>query len=395
DGLGACEPCKAERSADMYGLACGDSCTGDESFTEVEYIAPGVATGGRWLLGLSYRTRSFGREGAALISQTETYYDGQAFVGLELGQADLGNITRARVKRDLDSDYWIETARMNYDEHGNVVELLEPLAQVGGHTHQRRYLHSDDGLRVVQADVLLEDPEGEPYTLRREVTFESLFDKQALVTAWMRTVDDTIVSTRRSTSFEYDVFGRMVARYYPGNLSAEPDETYTYDLANPTSRIITEVRTEQGGELDQVSVRCMDGLGRTFQARTLHGPGDVQVSGLTAYNIRSSPAIVYQSYPSSSLECDTEAPPGTLATTYRYDAMGRELSTTLPDTQEHGTSSWVQTVYAPLTTYEYDLEDNDPDSPFYNTPKITRLDGQNRVAYHGRLLEEGGAEATV
>ncbi|MEO1271944.1 MAG: hypothetical protein AAFX99_27935, partial [Myxococcota bacterium] len=329
------------------------------------------------------------------MSQTETYYDGQAFVGLELGQADLGNIARARVKRDLDSDYWIETARMAYDTHGNVVELLEPLAEVGGHTHQRRYLHSDDGLRVIQADVLLEDPEGEPYTLHREVTFESLFDKQALVTAWMRMVDNTIVSTRRSTSFEYDVFGRMMARYYPGNLSAEPDETYTYDLANPASRIITEVRTEQGGELDQVSVRCMDGLGRTFQSRTLHGPGDVQVSGLTVYNIRSSPAVVYQSYPSSSLECDTEAPPGTLSNTYRYDAMGRELLSTLPDAQEHGTSSSVRRVYAPLTAYAYDFEDNDPDSPFYNTPKITRLNGQNRVASYGRLLEEGGAEATV
>ena len=60
-------------------------CLGDEQFTETEYVSP-QNTGGRWILHAATRTRSFGREGSPLVSETLNYYDGADFEGLPLGQ---------------------------------------------------------------------------------------------------------------------------------------------------------------------------------------------------------------------------------------------------------------------------------------------------------------------
>ncbi|MEO1273403.1 MAG: toxin TcdB middle/N-terminal domain-containing protein, partial [Myxococcota bacterium] len=357
-GGSGCEPC--EQDASVYGMPCGQQCLGDESTSITEYITPGDNTAGRWLLGLVTHTQQMGREGDVLVAESWAYYDGPDFEGLPLGQATHGRATRVEVKRDLQSEHLIKVSRNAYDEHGNVVAILDPLGESDGHTHQRRYTLSDDGLRVIQADVLLEDPEGQPYLLSRSVHHEPLYDNPAETTAWVRVVNGEIVSTRRATSFEYDVFGRMSAWFEPGNASAEPDVVYEYDLQSPSSRIISRSRSQQGGALDLVQVQCLDGRGRSYQVRTRTDGENYQVSGLTLFNIRSEPVKIYQPYTSSSEQCDTNAPNGVLSTNVRYDATGRQLEATLPDGSIHGEPSTVRSVYEPLVTYTYDAEDTDP-----------------------------------
>ncbi|MEO1270479.1 MAG: RHS repeat-associated core domain-containing protein, partial [Myxococcota bacterium] len=388
EGGGACSPC-GDRDQDTFGAACGSSCLGDESFTLTDFIEPGEDTSERWILNALWRTRAYGREGSNLVSEVLTYYDGEAFMGMTQGTLDKGDVTRVTTQKEVGSNTVIETVRNAYDAHGNVIDTLDPLGEIDGHSHRRQYTMSDDGLRVVRAEVLLEDSEGNPYTLRRTVNYETIFDKTAESTAWLRVVDNEVASTRRATTFTYDEFGRMSERYELGNVSDAPDTLYTYDLQSPASRIAARVRSEQGGAYDLETVYCLDGRGRVFQQRTRLGDGSWQVTGLTLYNRRSVPVEVFQPYLSDTGQCDAGVPDNVRSTTTRYDGLGRMLERNLPDGDLYDGASTVRTVYEPLTTLYYDQEDTDPTSPHMETPVVQRRNGLGQTVAIERWLSEG------
>ncbi|MEO1273127.1 MAG: toxin TcdB middle/N-terminal domain-containing protein, partial [Myxococcota bacterium] len=125
-GGGSCEPC-GDRDQDTFGVPCGAQCLGDESYTVTDFVEPGEDTSGRWILGLPWRSRSFGRDGSELVSETLTYYDGNDFEGMNLGTLDQGKVTRVTVQKEVGSNVVIETARNAFDEHGNVIDTLDPL----------------------------------------------------------------------------------------------------------------------------------------------------------------------------------------------------------------------------------------------------------------------------
>ena len=396
-GGDGCAPCAEGRGPDEFGEPCGAQCLGDESYSETEYVTPDN-TGGRWILNAPFERRSYGRPGSDLVTRTRTYYDGPDFEGLPLGQLELGDITRVTERSRVGSDDVIEMARNAYDAHGNVVDAIDPNGQVGGHTHRRRYTYDEDGLRVVRAEVLLEDPNGAPYTLRRDVLFESIFDNPADVSQWMIVdADGQLLSTPRSTSLVYDQFGRRRARVKPGDDTLEaPSEEYAYDLQRPASRVIIRRRSEEQGPLDLETILCVDGRGRTFQTRTLIEPGLYQVTGMTLYNVRSSPVRVYQPYTSPSPECDLTPPDGVLFSSTRYDATNRPVEERLADEGIFGAASLARTVYRPLTTLQYDPEDNDPSSAHADTPSRYDTNGLGQlVALERRLTGAPPARVEV
>ncbi|MEO1270284.1 MAG: RHS repeat-associated core domain-containing protein [Myxococcota bacterium] len=324
------------------------------------------------------------------MDETWTYYDGPAFEGLPQGQLTLGLPTRVTRKIAPDSDAVIEVERHTYDVHGNVTDTLDPLGEPGGTTHRRAYTYDEEQLRVVQTDIFLEDPEGEPYILRQEVQYEELFDKPIKATAWIEVRDGAPVSPRRSSFFAYDTFGRITSTVKPGGDTLDdPTEAYVYELSSPSSRILVRKRSQVGGPFDLEEVRCMDGRGRGYQKRTRLSDGRYQVTGLTRYNVRSNPVEITQPYIGNSSACDVESPSGVLATTYRYDATYRTLEVTVPDGDIYGTPSHVRTVYEPLTTLTFDPEDNDPDSPHTDTPSVQRTDGLGRLIALERHLNPG------
>ena len=398
-GGAGCGACPADRDLDAFGAPCdrgGDLCVGDEMYTETARIEPGDDTNGRWIISAPYQERTFGREGSEWVKETRTYYDGEDFVGMELGALDQGKVTRVTQKVEVGSETVIETVRNAYDEHGNVIATLDPLGEIGGSAHQRRYVYDAPGLRVVQADLLLEDPDGAPYALRRELVYEPLFDKVTEGTDWMRVVDGEAVSVRRSFAYLYDEFGRMLSQVMPGgDTPSSPTETYQYELGSPVSRIITRRRSEVGGALDLEEVRCMDGRGRTYQLRQKIEGDLYQVDGFKVYNVQSNTVRVHQPYTATSGACDTEEPDGALFTEQRYDAAHRAVEVTRPDAGIYGDASVTRTVFAPLTTLSYDAEDTDDASPHADTPLITREDGLGRVVAMERVLGGGGAQPTI
>ena len=396
-GGAGCGACPADRDPDEFGAPCdrgGDLCVGDEMFTEIAWVEPGDDTNDRWIISAPYQERVYGREGSALVKERLTYYDGPDFEGMALGALDQGNVSRVTERIDVGSDDVIASERNAYDAHGNVIETIDPNGDPDGHRNRRQFSYDDDGLRVVRAEILLEDADGAPYRLRRDRSYEPLFDKVASATDWIRVVDGQPVSVERTFSYLYDEFGRMLFRVMPGgDTPASPTETYQYDLGNPTSRVITRKRSEVGGPLDLEVIACFDGRGRVYQTRTRLESGRYQVDGFKAFNVQSNPVREHQPYTAETGECDEEAP-DTRFSLHRYDAAQRELEITFPDSGVYGAASVERKVYAPLTTLAYDREDTDADSPFVDTPIITHTDGLERVVSIERTLSANDAPRT-
>lgn len=387
-GDGPCEPC--DRPEGEFGEYCGAQCLGDETYTETEYASPDN-TGGRWILGSAWRVRSYGRPGSDLFQEKHIYYDGEPFVGLPSGQLTLSQVSRMTQKVEADSDRVIETERYAYDAHGNVVEKLDALGVPGGTTHREATAYDPDGLRVVRADKFTETPEGEPYQLRRESTYEPLFDKLASGTSW-RVARSESVSPQRATAYFYDEHGRLSRRFLPADGQGDAaSEEFTYELQSPVSRITAVRRSRSGAEPDLVSIQCIDGRGRTIQKRSRVADGEYHVVGFTTYNIQSKPLRTYQPYTSDSPACDPTPPEGLRYLQMRYDASFRPLRTVEPDADLYGTASYESTEYLPLAMVVSDSEDNNPDGPHAGTTTTTRSNGLGWTTRIERILNVGDA----
>ena len=392
-GSDACAPCTRDES--VFGAPCGAQCVGDELFTETEFVSPDN-TGGRWILHAPYRTRTYGRAGSSQVKEQLAYYDGPAFEGLPLGQLTRGDLTRATERIDADADAVIEAERSRYDAHGNVVESLDPNGDPDAHRNRRQYTYDDDNLRIIAADILLEDPDGAPYTLRQEIRYERLFDRPTEATGWMRVVGGEVLTARRSMFYQYDGFGRLISTVKPGDDTLEsPTEAITYELGNPTSRIISRSRTRSGEAMDQEAITCVDGRGRTFQERIRLSEGRYQVTGFTVYNTRSGVLREYQPYIGTSGACDSEPPEEVPFTHTTYDATYRPLTQREPDADVYGTPSMTRTAYGPLSETTWDHEDTDPSSPHADTPTVRRFDGLGRLTALERVLSPDTAPAVT
>ncbi len=305
-----------------------------------------------------------------------------------MGQLSEGRVSRVTQKIDANQNDVIEM-RNRFDEHGNIIEALDPLGTPDGHTHRRVYAFDAENLRVIQSDILLEDPEGQPYILRRESRYEPRFDKLSEATSWIRVVDGEPQSSRRSTFYTYDEFARLTSTTRPGGDTANaPTETYTYDLGSTVSRVVVQQRSSVGAASDLETVRCFDGRGRRFQDRTRLEEGRYQVTGFVAYNIKNLPERVYQPYIGTTADCDEQEPTDVLYTQYTFDAVYRQLETILPDENIYdGQASRKRMEYEPFAIRTFDPEDTDEQNAHFNTPTLQRTNGLNLLINIDRSLQ--------
>jgi len=380
-GGGGCPQCAEPW---LFGAPCGPECLGDEQYTATEHLDP-QHNGDRWLLSLPTRSRTFGLATPAgepagdTYMEVLTYYDGPAFEGLPLGQATHGAVTRVngRVARD---GTVVDQERHRIDEHGNVVETLDALGAPGATTHRTRWTMDALGLRVTAAEVPLEDGRG-PYVVRREVSYDPLWDKPTEGTAWMLVVGGQVQSGRQSSLYSYDEFGRLVARVQPGEADGQATQEYSYELASPASRIVARSRSQAGGPLDLVQVRCLDGRGRAYQDRLKVQGEQYRVSGFTVFDHRGKALEVFQPYESAGDACDAAPPAGTLSRRNRYDIVGRLVEQIHPPAANDGEGGPTRslTVYGPLTEERWDREDTRAGGPHAGTPLVLRHNGLGQV----------------
>ncbi len=340
---------------ESHGLVVdGDPLAGDDERVEgTDWLADTE----RWLF-LPIATWVEDGEGNRLAA-TRTYYDGEAFVGLPHGSAELGLVTRVESWLGPLDDRWVASERNERDAFGNVIRTLD----------------AADGERIVRFD---------EETHTRPVAEEVVLGDGSLVSgASYDPVLGVVTSFTdfdgKETRFLYDPLGRLVAIVRPGDSEELPTERYVYELDAPLSRLTVEWRRASGGEAVDTEIRFFDGLARQRGAATDAGAQGWALTGAVDYdprgNVRRRYRGAFHAAPGDEISA------GTAFDETIYDALGRVVGVLYPD----GTSRLV--TWAPLAASEWDEADLDPASPHAETPVHRRYDGQGRVREEWQLVD--------
>ena len=391
---GACPACD---EAGYTGTPCGEQCLGDETHTRTDYATP-ADNEDRWILNKAVRVRAFGVADADgmpatdLFTDVSTFYDGDSFAGLSLGQVTRGAVSRV-VERVDTAGATIDKVRNAFDANGNVIDTLDPLGVSGGDTHRRTYQMDADGLRVVAADVHTSDGDG-PYTLRQEVQYDTVWDKPVESTAWMLVEAGTPKTPRNATYYTYDDFGRITSRIRPGESLNAPGETYGYELGSPVSRVIVNRRSTVDGIMDMAEARCIDGRGRTYQTRELVAEGAWRVKGFTRFTLHGNPRDAYYPYLAADGNCDLAPPDGVLAQRTSFDAVGRKIGHVAPPALAGDDAVQQRWEFLPLSSAVWDGEDTREGGPHAGTPEVRRRNGLDQTTRIDRRVTAEGSILT-
>jgi RHS repeat-associated protein len=373
--------CAACMASGAFGKACGDMCLGDEAYAETTFITPGADTAGRWILSAASRTLS-GAQAGMLNVETQTFYDGPAFVGLAAGQLTLGAVTRVAQRIGQGAMDFIDSLRVRRDTHGNVAEQVEPHGTLAGQSHRRVYTYEPSGRWPTQVEVKLTATRA----LRRDTTYDFAFEQVSQSSNWYAVEGGMNLAAPQQTRYRYDEHGRLDRVLEPGDTDATASTEYQYLLADPASRILTLKRSSATSGQDVVTAQCLDGRGRAFQTRQRITDTSWQVSGFTEFDAKGAEARVFQPYLSMSGACEMAPPSGVPFLRRTLDALRRPLVETEPD------MSTRRFEYEPLVTRLFDEDDTDLQSPQFNTPTVEEVDGLGRLV---RLERQQPAAVTT
>jgi RHS repeat-associated protein len=350
-----------------------------------------------------------------IVARTETFYDDETFAGTNFGMVTIGNATMIRKWTDTDSpSAFVTASRAFYDDYGNPVQLLDPLADAPGGVINTAKGH----FRTVDYDARFQT-----YPVAETIHLED--DKAALQV--QATYDEGFGTLLTSQDFNgnittcgYDTFSRLVNIVRPLDSQEFPTAEYDYYLAQPASNghLVNYIETRQldkapptsSGDANRLdyyhrSRTFVDGLGRTLLAKEEaqndpdSGLPQVAVSGAVLFNQRRSAAKALQPFytliPGATLEeklafedirdagwsgafhengQSVNLPlANAQVVTSAYDALQRATVVTNPD----GTKG--ESKYFPLYTKSYDENDTDANSVHAATPMIHYNDGLGRL----------------
>jgi RHS repeat-associated protein len=404
-----------------YGLveAGNRSAFNDERFTTNRYALNTNA----WILRAP-ASSELADESGTTLSRSEFYYDDPTFSGSNLGEVTRGDLT---LKLDwvdpARANAFIRSARTRYDNYGNPVLILDPLALPAT---------GDPDLSDGHAREIAYETNFFTYPVRETIHLGNGKEPLLFQADYDEGFGTVLTSTDfngNTTRYGYDEFGRLINTIRPGDTDDFPTAEYSYVLAVPyfgtnlinyvESRLLDKTNRNLGSKRESYLIArdFVDGLGRKLMSKSeaeaaeAGGPPRVVVKGAVLFNARQKPATVLNPYFSTlagSLDdqlayehiedSDWSGQFGlsnalvtlNLAAAHRstttYNATLRELTATNPD----GTSR--RTVYKPLLTKSYDENDNDPASPDFDTPMVHHNDGLGRlirVDEITRLTDEG------
>ncbi|MCL7487162.1 MAG: FG-GAP-like repeat-containing protein [Desulfobulbaceae bacterium] len=353
------------------------SIAGDEKYQFTEYINNETD----WLLGLpqhSYVTDA----DATKAAETFTYYDGAVFVGLPLGQATMGNVTRQ--EQWVSGATFIDSLRRQYDSFGNITAVLDP-------NGNRRSITWDQDLYAypVREDIEVGAPSAD-------------LSISATYNLGLGTVTGSRDFNGNQTDYGYDVFGRLTSVVLPGDSASLPTMMFAYAMADPlngllysydasgtldltagapiASSVATRSREVSGqvGTFD--SIHYLDGLGRSL-ATISEGEQNFIVAGAKLFNSRGSERYSFLPYTATDIGYAVPAM-SNVYTEKKYDAAGREIETVNPPDDNAAITS-VITQHLPLAQTIVD-ENNNAKNYFY--------DGLGRLL---RVQENNGGEPYI
>ena len=406
-----------------YGIVvAGDrSAFNDERIATTEYAINTNA----WILRTPARQETKDENGD-IIARSELFYDDETFAGNNRGLVTVGNLT---LKRDWispsNSNATISSARTKYDSYGNPTTILDPLANAAGFAagHAREIAYDAHFHSYPVSETIHLGGGKEP------LIFQAAYDEG------FGTVNSSSDFNTNTTSYGYDNFARLTSIVKPGDSPAYPTVEYDYALAVPfaATNLVNYVETRQldkmpgtvGTKRDHylLSRQFVDGLGRKLitkqEAEPASGSGTprVVVSGAVQFNARQQAVRAlnpFFSVQGSSLDellaFENIESPGWLgqfhhegslvtlnlanahASSTVYDATLRPVRVSNPDDTQR------RTIYEPLLTRSFDENDNDPTSPYHDTPMVHANDGLGRfvrVEEISRLNDDGTSAGTL
>ena len=406
----------------------------DERFITTRYAREGEGLK-RWILDRPAEETTTDEKGV-FVSTKRHYYDGDAFVGLPLGQVGargLNHRTTALVNGAvavpglseisdilgdprLPAGREIAMERVEFDAFGNVLATADPLAVppafLTGHGHRHVF-----------------DPKFQQYCIEDRVLLgkgnADLVFRGDYNYGFGVVVSATDFSGFTSR-YRYDTFSRVVSAVLPGDSDAFPTLTYEYIPADvhrgrvyhydaagnltlnsettPASRVVSRQRETTGQPGQYVSLKFFDGAHRSIGALGEgDAPGHWIVLHAGSFNRRMESSREWLPYDIRYGTGDTDYPGFNQMWTSQarppptdtlgepvvshdsfYDPMGRLLKKVLAAADytklnDPTARHFSTTRFLPFEGHSFDENDNDPASPHANTPIIRKTDGLGRL----------------
>jgi RHS repeat-associated protein len=347
-----------------FGQVCGGdvTCGDDEVLTYTDYIYDQE----RYIFNRPLRIYQTDAQGN-LVSDKRLYYDGEPYVGLPAGQLTRGDLTRQEDNLEPNgAGRSIPTKRQQFDAFGNVIGMLDA-------NGKRTTVEYDALMHVYPVLERLHLDDGRSLTYA--ASYHYGFGKVSNATDY----------NGHPHTYVYDTFGRLSKIIQPGDTLAQPTQQFRYEIGSPRSAIISEHREQSGTDQVFTTIAYFDGLGRKLQTRSEAEGGQVVVTDAVSFNARQTPRATFLPYYDSGLAYKTPDP--TLPhETYFYDPLARIVRRQQPD------GSVTTVIHKPLAQLLFDEEDNNPASPYHNTPRTLIYDGLERlVSVEEMNIVNGGA----
>ncbi len=402
---------------------------GERRYTSFEY-AHNVSV---WILGLPARTRvRAGDAAGGFVAETRSYYDGDPFVGLPLGQVGVRGLPHRSESFISEPADWtpngpplpaiaqesrligdprlpgasVNTARSEFDARGNAIAMLDP-------NGNRREVDYDAALNT--------------YPVRERIFTGGTSNTADPLEVEVRLnlVLGVVVESRdlngHLTAYEHDIFGRPTSVVRPGDTPAKPTAFYRYAAANPqplpgtrprpgdpplvastplffeydaggaltltsgesaprVSSVRTSARERSGEDETLDSIGFVDGAGRGLAGLSEgDDPGEWFVGGASRYNARGQARRSFQPYAQSAAVWTPPAEGISPHSDIFYDAAGRVVRTVAPPDADN-VAHESRTVYRPLQVDSWDGEDTLQGGRHAGTYTSAHADGLGRAA---------------
>lgn len=392
-----------------YGVVDGDNlgAFNDERITTSTY----TNDTDNWMLRFPVRENVRDLDGN-LVERQITFYDDETFSGENEGQISRGNVTLERGWYVVDDDEaYVEAERAKFDAFGNVIMVLDGLAQAPGGVVDETIGHyrtmDQDGVfgyyPVLETIHLGDAPD-------LEIAFAYDYGSGTVISA-------TDVNGN-TTTYDHDPFTRLTAMIRPGDVPGFPSVEYGYaeGVAVANGGIVNYVesrlldQTAADPDLDKAgqyhySRDYSDGLGRLLMTRDettpdpVSGAPRVRVKEATVFHGRAGVQAVLQPFYTEAVGDSLDAllafenilADGWTGSFHEDGALASETLATAPKvettfdvplrpvvmTQADGTTRARR--YEPLVVRMFDENDTDPNSPFADTPRVQHSDGLGRL----------------
>jgi RHS repeat-associated protein len=335
-------------SYDPYGnliqeLAYGDAgVSGDERTAATAY----TASTGSYIVALPTLKQVYSGLGTSgtLLSRTSFYYD----------SAYTQNPTRGELTKTVSMLLGGEdpVSISSFDAYGNLTDTYDALYNATGGA-QGNHVHLTYDTTFYQFPISIQQAVGSSLGMPTETSTSDPGTGQLL---------SQVDVNGSTTTYNYDVFGRLTSVVGPADqiTPSSPTLTYQYNISSsPPHSIVTSARVIHASSIVLTTYEFFDGLGRKIQTKAPAPAGRQTISGSVRFNALGQATTSYmplsQTASSSFFAVSSTHP----HITTEYDALARLTRTTNPDgsVSTRAYQGWTETdtdANGHAKTYEKD-----------------------------------------